>query len=403
MSQITCCPSCGTKFKVVADQLRISEGWVRCGQCKEIFDATAHLQAASELSLLPDFPMDGWPLPQAPAPANTAFAPPPPASPAVLDVPVPEVPAFLAMAPAAEAAPSSPTAGPAFRWTGGEVPVPDAVPTDAEGAQDVALLPEEPPGTVSSAAEDVAPMELQGYELPFAELRDEGPDELLGDGESDGGTADAAGIPGLQPDVPSLLKTDASEVALPAVPDAEPSDEEPPLAQPEPGFVRAARRKAFWHSAGMRALLVLLALGLVAGLAGQVALQERNHLAAWEPRLQPWLSSACELLGCAVGPRRDIAVVVIDSSGFNKAARGDAYQLSLVLKNRAGTPVAMPAIELTLTDAQEQPVLRRVLLPKDLNAPAELAAQAEWSGALSVALAASGPQVAGYRVLAFYP
>ncbi|MBO9677277.1 MAG: DUF3426 domain-containing protein [Acidovorax sp.] len=403
MSQITCCPSCGTKFKVVADQLRISEGWVRCGQCKEIFDATAHLQAASELSLLPDFPMDGWPLPQAPAPANTAFAPALPASPAVLDVPVPEVPTFLAMAPAADAAPSSPTAGPAFRWTGGEVPVPGAVPADAEGVQDVASLPEEPSGTVPSAAEDVVPMELQGYELPFAELRDEGPDELLGDGEADGGTADAAGIPGLQPDVPSLLKTDAGEVAAPAVPDAEPSDEEPPLAQPEPGFVRAARRKAFWHSAGMRALLVLLALGLVVGLAGQMALQERNHLAAWEPRLRPWLSSACELLGCAVGPRRDIAVVVIDSSGFNKAARGDAYQLSLVLKNRAGTPVAMPAIELTLTDAQEQPVLRRVLLPKDLNAPAELAAQAEWSGALSVALAASGPQVAGYRVLAFYP
>ncbi|KAB2887171.1 MAG: DUF3426 domain-containing protein [Burkholderiaceae bacterium] len=246
-------------------------------------------------------------------------------------------------------------------------------------------------------------MELQGYELPFAELRDEGPDELLGDGATDGGgTADAAGAAGLQPDVPSLLKADASDVASFAAPDAEPFDEEP-LAQPEPGFVRTARRKAFWHSAGMRALLVLLALGLVAGLAGQMALQERNHLAAWEPRLQPWLLSACGLLGCTVGPRRDIAMVVIDSSGFNKTARGDAYQLSLVLKNRAGTPVAMPAIELTLTDAQEQPVLRRVLLPSDLNAPAELAAQAEWSGALSVALAASGPHVAGYRVLAFYP
>lgn len=31
-------------FKVVPDQLRISEGWVRCGKCEEIFDASAHMQ-----------------------------------------------------------------------------------------------------------------------------------------------------------------------------------------------------------------------------------------------------------------------------------------------------------------------------------------------------------------------
>jgi len=39
MSQITRCPHCQTSFKVVADQLRLAEGWVRCGQCKQIFDA----------------------------------------------------------------------------------------------------------------------------------------------------------------------------------------------------------------------------------------------------------------------------------------------------------------------------------------------------------------------------
>ncbi|WP_286999406.1 zinc-ribbon domain-containing protein, partial [Comamonas sp. UBA7840] len=48
MSLITCCPSCGTKFRVVADQLRISEGWVRCGRCQEVFDAT---QALEEMPL----------------------------------------------------------------------------------------------------------------------------------------------------------------------------------------------------------------------------------------------------------------------------------------------------------------------------------------------------------------
>jgi predicted Zn finger-like uncharacterized protein len=33
------CPSCGTVFRVVQDQLRVSDGWVRCGRCSEVFNA----------------------------------------------------------------------------------------------------------------------------------------------------------------------------------------------------------------------------------------------------------------------------------------------------------------------------------------------------------------------------
>lgn len=33
------CPACGTVFRVVQDQLRVSEGWVRCGRCAEVFNA----------------------------------------------------------------------------------------------------------------------------------------------------------------------------------------------------------------------------------------------------------------------------------------------------------------------------------------------------------------------------
>ena len=37
MSLATRCPTCGTIFRVVQDQLKVSEGWVRCGQCHEVF------------------------------------------------------------------------------------------------------------------------------------------------------------------------------------------------------------------------------------------------------------------------------------------------------------------------------------------------------------------------------
>ena len=54
MSQVTRCPSCGTRFKVVADQLRISQGWVRCGMCQSVFDASQELQSVPDELLQPE-------------------------------------------------------------------------------------------------------------------------------------------------------------------------------------------------------------------------------------------------------------------------------------------------------------------------------------------------------------
>lgn len=34
-------------FKVVADQLKVSDGWVRCGHCDGVFDASAHFQVSA--------------------------------------------------------------------------------------------------------------------------------------------------------------------------------------------------------------------------------------------------------------------------------------------------------------------------------------------------------------------
>jgi hypothetical protein len=82
------------------------------------------------------------------------------------------------------------------------------------------------------------------------------------------------------------------------------------------------------------------------------------------------------------------------------------FRLQVTLKNQGPLEVAMPALELTLTDAQDQPVIRRVLLPSELGAsrPA-LAAATEWSGAVAFAVADNslGSRIAGYRLLAFYP
>lgn len=178
-------------------------------------------------------------------------------------------------------------------------------------------------------------------------------------------------------------------------------DEEPDLD--DVPFVRKARRKAFWRRPLVRMLLLLLLLLLGGLLALQYAAYDRDKLAAARPALRPWLQLLCEPLRCQIGAPRQIDAIVIDSSSFSRL-RTDAYRLSFTLRNQAPTQVAMPSIELTLTDTQDQPVIRRVLAPRDLGAAVVLAASSEATESVSLAVSnGGGNRIAGYRLLAFYP
>ena len=150
-------------------------------------------------------------------------------------------------------------------------------------------------------------------------------------------------------------------------------------------------------------MLGLLTIVLTAALLLQVALQQRNYLAAAWPQWRPYLEAACVPLQCRVGAYREISSVVVDSSSFDKL-QGNDYQFVITLKNRSDRELEMPAVELTLTDAGDQPVLRRVFTLPDLSAPATLAARGEWAATLQMQLAPSdSARIASYRVLAFYP
>jgi hypothetical protein len=82
--------------------------------------------------------------------------------------------------------------------------------------------------------------------------------------------------------------------------------------------------------------------------------------------------------------------------------------LNAVIRNRAPFAQEHPALELTLTDAGEKPVVRRVLRPEDYLAPAlpESLAQGLAPGAetvLRVHLDTGGVRATGYRLYLFYP
>lgn len=523
MNQTTRCPACQTRFKVVADQLRISQGWVRCGHCQQVFDATLSLQPAEPEAMLPDMPLDQLrgPVARAAAPApvarawgssvtaahRTASAPAPavpapedetddgdegdgfaPTQPGLLDfsepeqaapwtthvpsflkAPLPRTPAFsphgvefpapgLPTAPAAvpeatgtaTAAPSQHAAAPPAMPLGGyELPAPE----DDSDSGWPALFDEPAPrppvaeaGTGPEAPElDLAHFIAELAGAPAASVKPAGAAPLPADDErrtTEAATlsdSDPAAEPELvpepqpepepeqepeqEPDLPWTLVSDevihhgdlapgAAEPVSVGLADTGPSrsdaavdaSEHRPstLDELELSFVRDAQRRAFWSGAGVRAGLGAIALLLLLGLGGQVALQERARLAALWPQSRPVLETACSYLQCSVGLHRDIGAVLVEGSSFNRA-QGDRYQFSLALRNRSGLPVEAPAIELTLTDADDRPVLRRVLSPADLAAPNPLRAGQEWNTVLPMAIGQGAARIAGYRVLAFYP
>jgi predicted Zn finger-like uncharacterized protein len=327
MSMITGCPACGTLFKVVPDQLKISEGWVRCGHCGEVFDATASMQQA---------PASGAP---APAPVAQAEA-----------QAVAAAPPVAAPAPAAAAAPA-------------RAPAPAAESILPDSALSDSVLPEAP--------------------ASFLSRRDDGP-----------------GYPPID-FVRSEMEAHASR--LDDFEDLDDADEDAAVEQAS--FVRDARRKAFWRRPLVRVAMLAVLLALAALLAAQVVFHERDRVAALRPQLRPWLERVCVPLNCVVAAPKRIEAIVIDSSGFTKL-RPDAYRLSFTLKNQAQQPVAVPSLELTLTDSQDQPLARRVFNPRELGAPAEtLPAVSDWSSSLAIGIGAdaSSARVAGYRLLAFYP
>lgn len=316
MSLTTRCPSCETLFKVVPDQLRIADGWVRCGQCDEIFDAALHLL------LVP--PEPEWPLTQQPESHNTL------PTVEVTELPVSEI----SLVDEGSFAPMIPVAQP-----------------DGLDGWDIAVQPVDPLDISSSAVSTITAPELTAH----AGREDD--DDTFSPGSN------------------------------------------------EVSFLQDSHRGALWHKPITRAILALLGLVLALGLLGQIGLHERDRIVTLGPGLRPFLLAICAPLNCILSPLRRIESLVIESSSFTRL-QGDSYRLNFMLKNTADIPLAMPTIELTLTDSLDQPVVRRVLRLSELGVKSEtLTAGAEWPISLALTIKAVGASdpIAGYRLLTFYP
>jgi len=153
----------------------------------------------------------------------------------------------------------------------------------------------------------------------------------------------------------------------------------------------------------------LAALLAFAALAGQLAHYYRTEIATLLPQTRPFLAESCRLLDCELRLPRRPDLLSIESSDLQADNRRDSLiVLNVVIRNRAPFAQEHPALELTLTDAADKALVRRVLRPSEyLRAAArEPLAQGIGPGseaAIRVHIDTRGVRATGYRLYLFYP
>ena len=326
---------------MVQDQLKVSEGWVRCGRCNEVFNAIEGL-----FDLERDMPPDE---------GHTAA--PPPAS------------AFLAQASVAESHAMQDTVAQPHTLTSRPVEHPSAsAPVRESLARTLAHSRSE---SEEEAEAPDAPTAYEVLDSRFLDRSTYGPtqhpefDEGLADARSgaaashdithDGVAEGTAWLPTTPASSTRGTRSNRTKVRS--------GDE---LSVP-PYFLRDDVDGANWRSPVALAMLILAALFLCAALAAQAALHWRDWLAAHYPGSRAVLGQMCRVAQCRIGPLKSIDDVVVDSSSLARGSDPDGYQLTILLRNRSSVPLALPSIDLSLTDADGSVVSRRALSPADFR------------------------------------
>lgn len=185
---------------------------------------------------------------------------------------------------------------------------------------------------------------------------------------------------------------------------AEPPEPEVSVSDDESDFdfgPRARRRSlvraALW---GFGAAAAAIAL------AAQAVYAYRGELVLMLPESRPWIEAGCARFGCVVPLPRHADLISIESSELaaERIAPG-VLTLSAALRNRASFAQALPSLELTLTDAADRPVARRVLVPREYLAAGASPAGPFPAGAelpVKLHIDTGGLAAGGYRIFLFY-
>lgn len=433
MSLATRCSSCGTVFRVVQDQLKVSEGWVRCGRCQQVFNAlealfdlereappqrapigaadptahgvgefvASHLPAAAGDDELPATHEDD-------AIESRFFAPPPDEDDAPRRAHEPpdfvdaRFPSELPLDDEDEAAdPRAATRPP------GEAPRPKPLLERWRARRAARRAAAEAPLAVAApGVESVADTVIEAPPRPAGEW------SYADEPEDDSSLLDTRALLGdesmLMAEIPAAASPADDRAAMAEMAELMARRPAEPADGPTPAFLREAENAARWQRPRVRVSLAVAGLLLCAGLAVQVGLHFRDAFAARWPEARPALAALCEALACEIGPLRRVAALSVEASGLAPGDGPDAYRLTLTLRNRDSVALATPSVDLSLTDLRGDVIARKVLGPADLQ---QLPADRPLGGGLDAAsetpvevlFTLRGPRVSGYTVELFYP
>ncbi len=304
------CPHCRALFRVIADQLKLRGGLVRCGECRHVFDAIGSLSYVDDRSL--------------PREQNEA--------------------------PIGGAALAGPRAAAARRSA--QPPV-RSEPTRAHAG----TRPQAERARHAMAAADPIRDELSVPTLI-------GSPESNGPGGREDGTAVAARI---EPHL-AAARAPADYAALLEADDAAAAPAEAELDEPEAlSFLPTgdeARQQRITQVLGAACIPLALLAIVQFGLAVR-----SDALEAW-PKLRPMLTRGCHWFGCSVAWPQHAELLTIVGSELAAIPGTDVIELNAAVRSRAPFVMALPAIEVTLTDTQNRTIARKVFLPVDYLASA---------------------------------
>lgn len=420
MSLATSCPSCGTVFRVVEDQLKISEGWVRCGHCHDVFNALEGLfdleRRDSAMQSLRTVPSSLDPAPDAVLPGEVegaevfhdleervgSITPPPSAF----------LPDFSELKATSATMPSGTTAAADAPSMDHWPALPETGAGSATASASASAATDFPP-IISSFDEELARVEAQADAATVhvqEAARGAQPPSQSASIDDDELEDDPFPATALSDQLDDHFDEHPGEVevievtAPPALLDEPPSTLEsagPSSADELPTFVREAQRRDRWSRPAVQVVLSLGVLASGLGLGAQLAWHDRDRLAVACSVCQRPLSAAADWLGQPLRPPVDLDVVEVDNATLAQPPGTDGYRLTVQVRNHASHEVAAPHMELSLTDAAGVLVIRRSFAPSDFRHSQSLPGQEESTWVLEF----QTPQrkVSGYTVAAFYP
>lgn len=152
----------------------------------------------------------------------------------------------------------------------------------------------------------------------------------------------------------------------------------------------------------------LLVYGLLITLAIlQTLYFLRGNIAKQWPVFKPALLETCHYLGCTLPLPQHAELIAIDDAELVKdEAHEDLVKFNCMIVNNAPYTQSFPSIEITLTDKEDKPLVRRKISPKEYLMGKGQRQEEGFAGNdeihVSLNLKAAGLNVSGFRAFLVY-